>query len=218
MIFIPEIQLYTIIQQILQLVHNDTTANENSVENSILYELFGEQIVGDTYNLYEQAKTIFTRTKDEPRNLEIRYFFDITRAKIPTIHMTCPAESFGETNSIGQDYADNIIDYKKGFWKEVFKQTFHPTYQLIVTSDNPIECLVIYTVLKVMLISLFASISISGLQNPSISGQELRSDTLPPDIMIKAINITCFYELEIPSVFSHQIGKGLILKGMPVIP
>ena len=215
MVFIPEVQLYTLLNQILSLIKDDVARYESTPKDSILYQMFGEVVYGDTYNLYNEAVTIFTRKNDEPRQLQVRYFFDISRAKVPTMHITCPAENPGETNGIGF-VGSNDINFKQGTWKEVFKASFQPNYQIIITSDNPIEVLVIYTVMKSMIISLFASISLVGLQNPMVSGGELRSDSLPPEIMIKAINLKVFYEMDIPACFYYQVGKGLTFKGIPI--
>lgn len=216
MIFIPEIRLYTILNQILDLIRDDIKANASTSKDSILYQMFEDTVYGDDRSLYEDAKVLFLRKKDDPRLLEVRYFFDISRSLLPTLHITCPAENPGKTNSIGQDYTENIINHKQGIWREVFKRAFNPTYQIIITTDNPIECLIIYTVMKSMLISLFASLSFAGLQDPSISGQELQSEAIPPEVYMKAINLNVFYEMEIPAAFTHQVGKGIMFRGTPI--
>ena len=53
------------------------------------------------YEYLEQCASILLRQPNRDDALKVRYFFDITRAKLPTIHFNLPGESTGINQSIG---------------------------------------------------------------------------------------------------------------------
>ena len=74
--------------------------------------MFGEETV-EGEDLYKISKELFSRNYiDNQRSLAVRMFFDRSRAHLPTIHLSLPAESGGKNDGMGLDigYAGEDIN------------------------------------------------------------------------------------------------------------
>jgi hypothetical protein len=87
-----------------------------------------------------------------------------------------------------------------------YERRFDTTFQIICTSDNHSEVLIMYHAIRAGLISIFDTISLSGLENAKISGQELKikSDLVPENIFMRGIGIASSYEVKVPRLWSEQ--------------
>jgi hypothetical protein len=79
---------------------------------------------------------------------------------------------------------------------------FDVAYNIVITSDNSLEVICIYTLLKSTLIGIFDHIELSGIRNPKLSGQDLQlnSDIVPPHIFVRGVGLNFSYELTVPSI------------------
>lgn len=208
-IIIPEIKILEIIETSLKVI--ETNYNETlDKEKTLLYRIFGLNQTGK-YNFYEQAKDIFLRDNNHPRKIETRMMFDAQRANLPTIHISMPSESNGE-DGIGVDegYQESIVDNENKTITKTYTRVFDAQYNAIITSDNSLEVLCIYHLLKSTLIGIFDNIEFQGIRNPKLSGQDLQinSDIVPPHIFTRGIGIHCFYEQTVPSLQKEDFIKG----------
>lgn len=207
MLHIPEVEIKKIIDSILLLIEQDYNANSSNEQKSILYKLFGTNKV-ERYEFFNEAKNIFLRNNSHPRKIESRLMFDAQRASLPTIHISMPSEQNGE-NGIGVDegYVSPTLDLTTNKYEIIYTRAYQTTYNCIITSDNSLEVLTIYHLVKAMLISIIDSIELNGIRNIQLSGQDLQiqTDMIPGHIFSRGIGINCFYEQEIPKYQKENI-------------
>lgn len=201
MIFVPEIVLYKLLNSILSLIKRDYKEAVKK-EDSYLYRILSGNFI-DKFDYYEQAKELFLREVSHPRVIEIRQFFDISRATLPTIHLSLPGENT-EFASIGMDqgFEDNIVTLDRRIYPTV-NNPFATQYNIISTSENPMEVLLIYNVLKASMTSLMDSINLLGFKNVKIGGQDLQinSEIIPQHVYLRALTFSAYYEFTTPKFF-----------------
>ena len=200
-ILIPEIKILEIIETALKVVEVDFNGTVDETQ-TILYRVFGGNQIGK-FNFYEQAKEVFLRGNEHPRKIQTRMMFDAQRASLPTIHISMPSESHG-SDGIGVDegYEENFVDSQKGTVNKTYTRMFDAQYNCIITSDNSLEVLCVYHMVKAVLIGIFDNIEFQGIRNPKLSGQDLQlnSDLVPPHIFVRGVGINCSYEQSVPAI------------------
>lgn len=210
MIFIPEDKLFYFIKFSLKCIKEDFEKNIDE-KNSILYYLFKEvegEIKGVEYmDWYTQAKELFLRDNAHPRKLTTRMHFDASMASIPTIHLNLPGEQT-INNGIGVDkgYRENTYDEQGN---EQFSHTrgFQSGFNIIITSDNENEVLIIYHTLRAFFISMLDYLDYQGLRDPKISGGDLQfnPEIVPPHLFVRFIGLNFWYEVDIPSFIKDRV-------------
>jgi hypothetical protein len=206
---IPDIKLHEIVKSCLLAVRSDHEVNGGTPSDTILWHLLNSTKMADTgkYAWYEQAVEIFVnRTESHPKHLETRLFFDRERAAIPTIHIMMSGESKG-ADGIGLDVGyrpEQVIGDQQ---RPVYNRQFDINANIIVTSDNTFETVIIYHVLKSMIISLMTHIQLVGFINPNISGRDitLSQEIVPNGLYARTINFTAGYELDVPEACLNKI-------------
>ena len=200
----PELVLHRTIQFILDSLEKDTKTSNDS--EMILHDIFGKDSRGLNssildFNFFTQAKKIFLEHKPK-----VYFGFNPQPAELPAIHIILPGET-GKPLTIGADqgYQESEID-SHGV-SDVFTEVFQSNYQVVVTSDNSTEVILIYNVLKFMFLSLVDHWEMSGLRLPVISGQDinLQGDIAPPNIYHRALGFSFEYEVEANSIFYKKM-------------
>ena len=217
MIFIPEVILFNLIKGLLTYIEEDF--NQNGEEKSILYKLlYGNKITN--FDFYEEGKKLFLRSKDDSRKIDVRLFFSAERASMPTIHLTLPSEEKGSMDGIGfdQGYSPDEIDQIKGNVIPFYTRSFSTTYNLVITSNNTWEVILMYSVLKSLLIGAVDSIELDGLRNPRLGGGDLQlnSDLIPPEVFIRTITLSVEQEQSVPRIFNDKLIKNINIILKPV--
>ncbi len=196
----PEIKLKVFLDNALSYLQTDYVANTATPTKSFLYRITNGNVV-DRYDFYEQSKAIFIKTNDDPRKLKTRLFFDRERAAIPTIHITLPNES-PKSDGLGFDSGFNepIFDDTAETFTTVYNRNFQTTYNIIVSSDNTFEVILIYNVLRALLIGLIDTLNNNGYQNIKISGNDLsiNPDIVPPNIFMRNVAVSFEYDYAVP--------------------
>lgn len=210
MILIPEVKILEIIDIAIKTVEIDYYSTIDT-KSTLLYKIFGGNKIGK-FDFFEQAKDIFLRSVDHPRKIATRMLFDTSRAGLPTIHVTMPAEN-ASSDGIGIDegYVDSELDTVHKKVITTYTRGFDTTYNCIITSDNATEVLCIYHLLKSMLISIFDTIEFSGIRNVKLSGQDLQinSELVPINLYSRGIGISCLYEQSVPKVQKDDLIKSV---------
>jgi len=214
-ITIPEIHIYSILKNILQLIKKDFKDNTDE-KNTVLYKIFGDQRIGD-FIYFEQAKDLFLRDLDHPRKINVSLFFNREKSTLPTIHLNLPSETPGPTDSLGMGIGnqDNIVNKVEGTVTEVYERSFDSTYNLIITSSNPFETLLLYHTFKALLISVYDSLEFQGLRMPKFGGQDLQlnESLIPNNVMVRTLTLNVFYETAIPKYISDKLINSLQFDG-----
>ena len=214
-IVMPELILYRIVKSIFSLVKTDFT--ERGEMDSMLFHYFGkdsfegEEMEWETFNYFEQSKELFLR-----KEIQVNLGYNLSVSEIPNIHIMLPSES-GKPLGIGAD--ENYVGYNDGFENQpvaVFSEMFSATYNLIITSPNSLEVILIYNLLRAAMISTNYHLELAGLRLPRISGQDIQmqSDLTPTHIFHRGLGISFDYEIIVPDVLRKRIVKGMEITGI----
>ncbi len=196
----PEVVLYNLLNNIVKLLRDDLAANiqAETEQNSILYRIlgideWGEALKLNFYNIYKQAKKILT-VKD---NLKVHYGYSLDATTSVDICILLPSEQGRVGIGADEGYLETVEE--NGF-QNYNTQVFESTYQLMVTSNNSNEVLVVYTLLKSVMLMLIDQLELFGFRNPRFSGQDvvMQEDLTPVPLFHKVLNIEFMYEHNVP--------------------
>jgi len=215
---IPEVVLLDIMEGLLTEVKLDYNRHGNK-NDTLLYHFFGG-MVNHKMDYFEQAVDLFVgRGEGNPRRIRTRMFFDAEKANIPTVHITNPSDGDGSNSiGVGEGSCDPTVDEVNGIITPIYSRRFSASYNIVCTSDNASECLLMYNFIRAMLISVFDTLSIAGLENVRITGNELSINPalVPNHLFMKSINLGCEYQIDVPRMFDQRIINKLVFDGLPV--
>jgi hypothetical protein len=203
-IYIPEIILLNAYRLGLEYIRNNYKANKAAPQNSYLATVLGftdVNVLDTRYDFYTQATSVFCTQESDPRDIKVNLFFNAARAKIPTIHITNPAElPIHDSLAINEGFQDPIVNEVTGEYTVVYSRRFKAKYNIVLTSDNTNEIVLMYQVLRSLTISMIDHLQLSGLENIKISGSDLniKSDIVPLGVFMKNIGIE--FEYDVPAV------------------
>lgn len=211
---IPELKLYQIVEALIDEVSADYNRHL-SKENTMLYHLFGSSTKVGKYNYFDQAVDLFVnRGVDHPRKMKVRMMFDAAQAGMPTIHITTPSEQ-PQFNTIGigesgRSFVENTVE---GTVTPNYNRRFKSQFYIVCTSENAQEVFLMYHVLMASMVQALDYINLAGLENPELSGQEIRQqDHLAPNhIYMRGVGLSCFRQLTVPRYFDNKVISDIIL-------
>jgi hypothetical protein len=216
-ILMPEVVLYKTLKSIFQIVKDDF--QNHVLEDTILYQMFGidecgNQLEWENFNYFKQAKELFI----DKNNIQVNLGYNMEVSDMACVHIMLPNET-GRPFGIGAD--ENYIGYAEHQGNDetvqaIYTKMFDATYNLIITSENTLEVLLIYNFLKGAFISLYTHIELSGLRLPKISGQDiqLQSDLVPPHIFHRSLGLNFVYEVHIPDLMRKRLIKEFKVTGI----
>lgn len=218
MLFIPELAIKNIINAILLYIRTDYNNVVDKDDSYLAKQLKGLKF--DKYDLYEQAIQVFiTRGINDQKELKCFHFFNAERSPIPTIHIMLPDDGVGP-NGIGVDNGFNKPVYNPvtQTTNDIYSRSFDSRLNIVITSENSFETILIYRVLQSILITLFDNLQFAGFQNPKISGGDLtiNQDMVPQHIFIRAINLDFFYDIAAPTLFTQETFGDLVAQGIAI--
>jgi len=218
MLVLPENIIKKLLDGILTKVKSNYTG-EAVKADSILYQLFYGNKIGK-YDYYVQSVKLFVdRGINDPRKIHTRVMFDPDRVHLPTIHIVLPSKLPSDGDAIGIDsgYQDNFITSDNRVI-EVLTRTFRAQYNLVITSDNPTEVMLIYYLIEALLVSIFDSFELNGLMNPQLSAQDLQlnSELIPKGIFVRSIGLSVSNEVNVPKFITVDTIKNLIFNNEEV--
>lgn len=207
MILIPDIIIFNTFKTVLKIIRDDYKNNLTDTTKSLLYRLLSSNVI-QRYDLFKEAVSIFINNTDDPRHFDINLQFNAKRAAIPTGHIVVNSEN----------EKDNAINNSEGFRDpgynddgttlfRTFNRRFTTKYDIIFTSDNLNEVILMYHFFKSISISLNEHFNASGLENIKLSGNSinLNSEIVPINIFAKALSISFDYDCEGQELFSNNI-------------
>jgi hypothetical protein len=207
---IPETILYNVIESLFQVVRDDWEANTNKAQ-TILHDMFYKDDNGDImrhnkFVYYDQAQAILLRTNDQSRRLECTVGYNTERVNIPTIHIILPEEDKGDGNGIGFNEGDYPTQDYTTDYREVYNYVLSANYNLLVTSDNSGEVILIYNFLKYCFVSLHAHLENMNLQNIRFGGADLQmqNDLVPTNVFHRTFRVGFAYQNKINDLFRRK--------------
>lgn len=214
-IIIPDIILLNTLEAILKLIRVDYESYIDKTK-SYLYRILENNTILQRYNFYEQAKTVFIGEDDSSRKLDVFMFFNKERSSIPTIHLMLDNEITGENAlSISQGFQETIFNDVDSTYREVYSRRFDTEHQILITSNNANEVLLIYHYLRAFLIPIFDHLNASGLENCKLNGRDLNLDqNILPNVYSRTIGISYSYDVNVQKLFDDVQISSLIFNSM----
>lgn len=213
---VPEYILLDTVKLILKFIKTDYDSVSDKTK-SVLYKLVGDISV-EKYSYFDQAVQIFIKNIEGPAEINVNLIYNMQQNDFPSIYISCPSESNGQ-NSIGNDegYTEDI-DNGDGTYTKVFTRRYSCNYQIVITSNNSNDVILIYHVLKAFLISLTAQLNFLGFQDLALGGNDIGQlgQLTPANNYFRGINLSFFYETKTIDLSKYPIINDLIFTGILV--
>lgn len=197
---------------------------EGYLNESFLNRCFNSDDNDEGISYLDISKELFIRDKTNSRRLEVRLLFDRDRASLPTIHIREPSKQKGNTDSIG--YTDEELflnelrfdDDNQPIFPQTFqyknRRSFNSQFDIMITSANRHEVLVIEEVLVALLMGSQETLtSLLPFHNIQISVKELMFNSdIVPNIFIKSISLNVQYEKLYPELSINDLFKKILFQ------
>ncbi len=215
---VPEFIILDGIQRALKFIKEDYNSVRNTDETKAwLYTLLNGVSI-QKYDYWTQCKQIFFAGQADPRNLEVDLMFNRQRDHFPSIHITTPSDSPAQ-NGIGIDegYQDDILSNNGSQTNSVFTRRYKGVYDIVITTDNSNEAILISHIIRALLMSLTVHFSLKGLENLSLSSGDLTPyQTLTPNAFTRIVRMNLEYETSTMSFEKANILTDVIFNGTAV--
>jgi len=220
LLLVPEFIIHNGIEAVKEQIRISLLDTSTPETLKYLYRLT-DGLVFQKYNFYEQAKSIFLKDKGNPKYLHVSLGFDVDRHTPPHVHITLAGDQ-SHTNSVavgeGNEspfFDDSYLDDEivSTTVQNVFNRRYKGTYDVVITTDNSNEGVMLSHIMRGILTSLIPSFSIAGLENLSISMQDLNpyTELVPKGIFVRVIRISLEYESS-----TLQLDKQIIFPWKPI--
>ena len=219
----PELILMRVLTAIITLLRNDLEQTEDEKE-TLLYKIMGVDENGNglqlnLYNVFAQAKKMILNKG----NLSINYGYNQKVAQNLSLHIILPSENATMTIGADEGYLEETIEDDEGNLQaaqQYFTQTYKSTYQIMITSNNSAEVMVIYNVLKCMMLMLVEQLELLGLRTPEFSGNDIvmQDDLIPTPLFHKVFNVSFQYENNVPQCLKNDVAKNFYFAMRAIAP
>lgn len=218
-ILMPEIIIYKTLISVFDIIKKDFVESSD-VTKTILFDYFGKDGNGDVmkfeqFDYFKQAVATFVNKK-----VNVNIGYSLETAEMGCVHILLPNET-GRPMGIGADenYQPYLKEYEpngSGSYRARYNEMFDSTYNLMITSTNTFEVILIYNLIKGAFISLNAHLELAGLRLPKLAGQDiqLQSDLVPSHIFHRSLMLSFVYELIVPDFFSRKIISNFATTGI----
>lgn len=183
-------------------------------EESFLLRCFDSEDVSDGIDYKLLAIEIFTRSTLDRRKIETRLLFDKDRATLPTIHVREPAKIKGKQDAIG--YIDeDLYENEDGSFFGVRRRSFDSQFELLITSMNRHEVIIIDEVISSLLIAAQDTLA---LHEPfyafNFSTKELiaNNELIPEPLFIKSIMMNLSYDKIVPDLSRNELLTSILFE------
>lgn len=201
---IPEYEMHHLLGVFLTVTRENWDANVDK-NNTFLSKVFNEnehqeKIAIDNFNFFEQSQEILIN-RTSKRELRLGIGYNLQMIERPSIHILLPSES-PMSSGIGQNEGfrgSNVVD---GRTFPYFTANCQSTYNLVITSENMNEVLVIYHWLRAISLSMYAQFELRGFQNAKFGGADMSLDEtlVPTHIFHRNFNVSFTFDWSVPDI------------------
>lgn len=211
-ILIPEIIIYKSLKSFFEVCKLDYKNKIDKTE-TYLYRIFGKDengndLIFENVKIFEQAVDLLTENPTAQRQLQINLGFNLERVELPTLHLMLPDEQPGNV-AIGSDegYAESVLTKTSQTLVKTYTARNHVAFNILLTSKNYLEIIIIYNFLKSIIISLQKHLELNNLQNVAIGGSDVMFDDsiLPPYVFSRNFNMKFTYDYTVPDLNEEGI-------------
>jgi len=201
---IPILKVKKFVDLLLEFIKTDYEGATDK-SNSFLSRILSDN-TDNGWDFFSNGVEIFTRNGDDNRTIETRLMFDRSRANLPTIHVREPAKNKGQYDGIGF-FGEDIYTNEDSSVSSTARKTFSSQFELMITSGNSLECVLIQEVIESAMLASFDSLTINLFELVDFSSKELMMNMELERNMLfmKSINLTIQYSKEhIPKLYTEQ--------------
>lgn len=200
---LPEVQIKKILDFLI-----------DKVDENYLYKVMGETSLSD-YSFFENASKIFLKKQESDRHIQTHIFFNYDRAALPTIHINLPSENMSGDNGLDWDNELGVCKCDNGTAYKITPKSYAAKYNIICTSSNTFEVLIMYYVIKSLIQGNIGVMELNGLRNIRIGGSDIifNEDFMPQGIYSRGLMIDFIYTFEGISYEIIEATKSVIFNG-----
>lgn len=213
-IYMPELIIYNFIKTIQKILKKDFEENLDK-SKTLLNSLFEKdrdekKLQLETYDHLKQAEKILIS-----KGFAVNLGYNTEVSKMGCVHILLPSENSQPTGIGGNDGYQEDLEFDDSF-SPIFSQSFSTTYNLLISSENSLEVLMIYNFLKASFLSLHEHLELYGFQNLKMGGNDIQmqQDLVPTNIYHRSLTISFDYEMIIPSFYKTKLAKDFKLTGI----
>ena len=198
------VRIKKIVDSLLTFIKADYEAVLDKSE-SFLLRCFDDEDEVDGISYKDLAIEIFTRTDLENRKIETRLLFDRDRAKLPTVHVREPAKGKGLQDGIGH-IDEELYENADGSFQETRRRSFTSQYELMITSLNRHEVIIMEEVLLGLLIGVQDTLALAEpFYQFNFTVKELMANNqlVPDPLFIKSIGLNTSYDKTYPDLSNN---------------
>jgi hypothetical protein len=203
------LKLKKLTESLLDYVKQDYEANvtAGTISESFLYRCIDEDDIIDGIDYRLLAVELFTRDVDDSRKATVNLMFDYDKVTLPQISVREPAKGKGQQDAIG-GMGEYIYEDADGSFFEDRRKSFSSQYELLVTSINRHEVIIMEEIMLALLISAQDTLALNNpFYNFSFSVKELmaNSETFSHNLFIKSISINTSYDKSYPNLTGDSL-------------
>ena len=207
---IPILKVKKFVDLLIEFVKTDYEDKTDKTK-SFLYRVLSDN-TSDGWDFYQNGIEIFVRGDDDKRKLETRLMFDRSRAGLPTIHVREPAKNKGSFDGIGF-FDDEIVvnepvdEETPSTISSTARKTFNSQFDIMITSGNSLECVLIQEVLESAMLASLDTLTIPFFELVDFTSKELMmsDETERNQLFIKSITLNIQYQKDgIPKLYTEE--------------
>lgn len=196
-ITVPEIILLDAINSTLKGIRKDYADKADKTKTWLYRSFNGIKI--DRYDLYKEIVAIVCKEEDDTRFFGGDLMFNPKKNNVPAFHITLPSESPADGNTIGmgagaydnfQDYTmdvDTIVSIDEA---EVFSRQTQTNYSIVIMSDNSMEVVLLYHLMRAIVMINHVKLADAGIINLSFGGQDLQPyKEVAPQLYMRSLSV-----------------------------
>ena len=212
---IPILKVKKFVDLLIEFVKTDYESKTDKTK-SFLYRVLSDN-TSDGWDFYQNGIEIFIRGDDDKRKLETRLMFDRSRAGLPTIHVREPAKNKGSFDGIGFFDDEIVITESTGLDDQnqplpstissTARKTFSSQCDIMITSGNSLECVLIQEVLESAMLASLDTLTIPFFELVDFTSKELMmsDETERNQLFIKSITVQIGYQKDgIPKLYTEE--------------
>lgn len=199
---IQVIKIKKIVDNLIKYIRDDynTKFQAGNEEDSFLYKSLNGNEDAD-YDFYKQGKAIFLRDQTSARNVKTSLMMSKNLHQTPHIYVREPSKANGTFNSFGGGLGHSSFVEANGSIHDEYRDTKRASYEIVVTSDNSLDTVLITEVLYSLFVG--GQEALNMLFNTfTFSMKELviNNNMSTPNLYVKSIIIDTMYENNISSI------------------
>lgn len=208
------LKLKQYVESLLEFVKADYLLNldNDNLEESFLYRCIDAEDIADGISYRELASELFTRDTDDFRRAIVELMFSEDKVSLPQIAVREPAKMKGQQDGIGGIGEEAWINLD-GTFAEERRKSFISQYELMITSPNRHEVIIMEEVLLALFISSQDTLAlIHPFYNFNFTVKELmvNGESYGHQLYIKSITINTSYDKIYPNLINSTVLNSIL--------